>query len=51
MRTCNGVGSGGMDDATVARYDAELAELLASRYPEPLAVPQRVFAVVARRRP
>ena len=36
MRTCNGVGSGGMDAATVERFDADLAALLAERYPEPL---------------
>jgi ubiquinone/menaquinone biosynthesis C-methylase UbiE len=50
MRTCNGVGSGGMDDATVARYDAALAALLAEKYPEPLQIPHRVHCVVARRR-
>ena len=36
MRTCNGVGSGGMDAATVERFDADLAALLAEHYPEPL---------------
>ena len=47
MRTCNGVGSGGMDAETVARFDADLAALLAERYPEPLRIPHRVFCVVA----
>jgi len=47
MRTCNGVGSGGMDAATVERFDADLAALLAERYPEPLTIPHRVFCVVA----
>jgi hypothetical protein len=47
LRTCNGVGSGGMDEATVERFDADLAALLAERYPEPLAIPHRVFCVVA----
>jgi SAM-dependent methyltransferase len=49
LRTCNGVGSGGMDAATVARFDADLAALLAERYPEPLSIPHRVFCVVAER--
>jgi len=48
MRTCNGVGSGsGMDAETVARFDADLAALLAERHPEPLRIPHRVFCVVA----
>jgi SAM-dependent methyltransferase len=49
MRTCNGVGSGGMDEATVARFDADLAALLAERHPDPVLVPHRVFCVVAER--
>ena len=47
LRTCNGVGSGGMDAATVAHFDADLAALLAEHYPEPVLVPHRVFCVVA----
>ncbi len=47
LRTCNGVGSGGMDDATVEKFDAEVAALLGQRYPEPLSIPHRVFCVVA----
>lgn len=47
MRTCNGVGSGGMNDATVALYDGELAALLAAKYPEPLRIPHRVHCVIA----
>ena len=47
LRTCNGVGSGGMDDATVEEFDADVAALLAERYPEPLSIPHRVFCVVA----
>jgi ubiquinone/menaquinone biosynthesis C-methylase UbiE len=49
MRTCNGVGSGGMDEATVQRFDRELAELLAAKYPEPVRVPHRVHAVIAQK--
>ena len=49
MRTCNGVGSGGMDEATVERFDRELAEQLAAKYPEPLSVPHRVHCVVAQK--
>jgi SAM-dependent methyltransferase len=47
MRTCNGVGSGGMDTATVERFDADLAALLAAGHPDPVAIPHRVFCVVA----
>jgi SAM-dependent methyltransferase len=38
-----------MDAATLARWEAELRRRLAERYPdEPLVVPHRVFALVAR---
>ena len=49
LRTCNGVGSGGMDEATVEKFDADVAALLAERYPEPLSIPHRVFCVFAER--
>lgn len=48
MRTCNGVGAS-LPEATVADFDAALGRLLAERYPaEPLLVPHRVWALVAR---
>ncbi len=47
LRTCNGVGSGGMDEETVARFDADLAAMLAERYPEPLSILHRLFCVAA----
>jgi len=51
MRTCNGVGSGGMSEKQVAAYDADLAALLAREYPEePVHVAHRVWAVVLQRR-
>jgi SAM-dependent methyltransferase len=46
MRTCNGVGATLPDDA-VAAYDADLAAALRERFPEPLAVPHRIWALVA----
>ena len=50
MRTCNGVGSGGLSEPEVAEFDAALAALLARRFPdEPLSVRHRVWATVARR--
>jgi SAM-dependent methyltransferase len=49
MRTCNGVGSGGMDEPTVERFDRDLAALLEAKYPEPLVVPHRVHCVVAQK--
>lgn len=52
MRTCNGVGSGGMSEDGVQRYDADLARLLKTQFSEePVSVVHRVWAVVCRRRP
>ncbi|GHJ36431.1 class I SAM-dependent methyltransferase [Streptomyces sp. TS71-3] len=49
MRSCNGVGAT-LSDAGVAAYDAELARVLAERFPEdPFTVPHRIWALVARR--
>ncbi len=47
MRACNGVFR--MPAGEIPLFDADLAALLAERFPEPLAVPHRVFAVVAGR--
>jgi SAM-dependent methyltransferase len=50
MRSSNGVGAS-LSDAEVAAFDAELARLLRERFPEePLVVPHRVWALVARLR-
>lgn len=49
MRTCNGVGSGGMSPEQVREFDRRLATLLRDRFPEPLAIPHRVWCVVYRR--
>ena len=43
IRTCNGVGSA-LSAAAVEVFDAELARLLSLEFPEPLAIPHRVFA-------
>ena len=51
IRTCNGVGSGGLSEQKVAEFDEALAALLARRFPdEPLPVRHRVWATVARRK-
>ena len=48
MRTCNGVGAS-LPEPAVAAFDAALARLLAERFPaEPLDVPHRVWALLAR---
>lgn len=48
MRSCNGVGAS-LSEPGVANFDAALARLLARRFPdEPLAVPHRVWALIAR---
>jgi len=49
MRTCNGVGSGGLASSDVTRFDEALGRLLKSRYPDPVVVEHRVWCVVARR--
>lgn len=49
IRASGGVG-GGLDAASVARFDAEHAALLDARFPaEPLTVPHRVFAIWGRK--
>lgn len=49
MRTCNGVGSGGLEPHEVERFDDALARLLDRKYPDPLSVPHRVWCVVGRK--
>jgi SAM-dependent methyltransferase len=48
IRTCNGVGSGGLSPSEVERFDGSLARLLADRFPDPMVVAHRVWCVVAR---
>jgi SAM-dependent methyltransferase len=47
MRTCNGVGSGGLSPSEVLRFDDALSRLLSSKYPDPMVVEHRVWCVVA----
>ena len=49
IRTCNGVGSGGLAPDEVVRFDEALGRLLSSTYPDPVLVPHRVWCVVARK--
>ncbi|MDH3217079.1 MAG: class I SAM-dependent methyltransferase, partial [Candidatus Krumholzibacteria bacterium] len=49
MRTCNGVGSGGLAPSEVLRFDDALSRLLSSKYPDPMLVKHRVWCVVARK--
>ena len=50
IRTCNGVGSGGMPPETVEAFDQELSNMLKRDYPdEPLNIRHRVWAVIARK--
>lgn len=50
IRTCNGVGSGGMTHQQVNIFDNELAQMLEVDYPdEPLIIRHRVWAVVVRK--
>ena len=49
MRSSNGVGAS-LSEARVAEFDADLAALLRERFPEePLLVPHRIWALVAKR--
>jgi SAM-dependent methyltransferase len=43
IRTCNGVGPA-LEEAVVARFDDDLAQLLADEFPGELTIPHRVFA-------
>ncbi len=48
MRTCNGVGSGGMTDDVVRVFDRELEIMLRTNFPEePLMIPHRVWTVIS----
>lgn len=47
MRTCNGVGSGGLAPADVIRFTEALGRLLSESHPDPIVVPHRVWCVVA----
>ncbi len=49
IRTCNGVGSGGLPPEEVARFDTALAGLLREKYPDPMPVRHRVWCVVAQK--
>ena len=49
IRTCNGVGSGGLSPAEVMRFDRALGRLLSEKYPDPMRVEHRVWCVVARK--
>jgi ubiquinone/menaquinone biosynthesis C-methylase UbiE len=51
MRTCNGVGSGGLTPSEVLRFDDALSRLLSRKYADPVLVPHRVWCVVARKPP
>lgn len=46
MRTCNGVGSGGLSPSDVLKFDEALGRLLRN-YPDPVGVEHRVWCVVA----
>ncbi len=49
IRTCNGVGSGGLSASEVLRFDDALRRLLGRKYPDPMLVAHRVWCVVARK--
>jgi ubiquinone/menaquinone biosynthesis C-methylase UbiE len=49
IRTCNGVGSGGLSPTEVQRFDESLSRLLSRKYLELLVVEHRVWCVVARK--
>jgi hypothetical protein len=49
VRTCNGVGSGGLAPPDVERFDEALARMLSHRFPEPLLIEHRVWCVIGRK--
>lgn len=48
MRTCNGVGSGGLPPEEVKRFDDALHKLLRRKYPDPVTVEHRVWCAAVR---
>jgi ubiquinone/menaquinone biosynthesis C-methylase UbiE len=49
IRTCNGVGSGGLSAEQVEAFDAAHAAMLSERYPDPVPIRHRLWCVMARR--
>jgi SAM-dependent methyltransferase len=49
MRTCNGVGSGGLAPSEVQHFDEALGRLLSRNYSDPMVVEHRVWCVVGRK--
>jgi len=49
IRTCNGVGSGGLSPVEVQRFDEALRVLLSENYPDPVSVEHRIWCVAARK--
>jgi SAM-dependent methyltransferase len=49
IRTCNGVGSGGLPPSDVERFDDGLQQLLSRNYPDPVRIPHRVWCVVGKK--
>lgn len=49
IRTCNGVGSGGLSPSEVLRFDDALSRLLKRKYPDPMVVEHRLWCVAARK--
>jgi hypothetical protein len=47
IRTCSGVGSGGLSPSDVVRFDDTLGHLLSRKYPDPMSIEHRVWCVVA----
>ena len=45
IRACNGVLT--LPAETIAAFDADLAQVLAERFPEPLVVEHRIWGIVA----
>ncbi|HEY4019018.1 MAG TPA: class I SAM-dependent methyltransferase [Pseudonocardiaceae bacterium] len=50
MRTSSGVGAS-LGAVEVAAFDVDLARMLAERFPEPLLVPHRIWAIASTREP
>ncbi len=47
IRACNGVLT--LPPGTIAAFDAELARVLAERFPEPMVIEHRIFGILARK--
>jgi len=48
IRASAGIGASSMSPERIEQFDADLARILAEKFPEPMTVPHRIYAVIGR---